>query len=267
MTKLRAPTSKPITLKPVRPNVGVEVAYQRALVRLVDEMNTSVLYWLSASYRANPTALGADASPVNELRKAMRALGKRWIKKFDEASTKIATLFATQATDVAERSMMKILKDVGFAVPFKATPAMKDALESVVGENVALIRSIPSQQFDKIEQAVMRSVQAGRDLKALQDELLALGAKSKMRAALIARDQNNKATAVMGKARRLSLGLTQSKWVHSRGGVHPRKSHVAADGEIYDTERGCLIDGEYIMPGELINCRCQARAVIPGFED
>lgn len=263
---LRAP-GKSVTLKPVRPNLGVEIDYQRQLVRLVDAMNESVVYWMCAAYRANPPAMAADASPAEELRKVMRKLARRWIKAFDDAAAKIAEQFVTQTRDVAERNMMKILKDAGFAVPFRQTAAMRDAFDSSVVENVALIKSIPSQQFTKIEQAVMRSVQAGRDLKSLREDLLELGAKSKNRAAFIARDQANKSNAVMTKARRLSLGLTQAKWVHSRGGVHPRKSHVEADGTLYDTEKGCLIDGEYIMPGELPNCRCTSRAVIPGFDD
>lgn len=265
--KLRAPTNKPIVLKPVRPNLGVEARYAVQLSALVDAMNKSILYWMTAAYRANRPVMAADASPAEELRKVMRKLGQRWVKQFDAAAKEIAEEFATKTRDVAERSMQRILKDAGFAVSFKPTPAMRDALDAVVGENVALIKSIPSQQFTQIESAVMRSVQAGRDLKGLQDELLALGAKSKNRAAFIARDQSNKATAAMSKARRLSLGLTKSKWRHSRGGVHPRQSHVAADGTIYDTDRGCLIDGEYIMPGEKINCRCQAQAIIPGFDD
>lgn len=265
--KLRAPTSKPIVLKPIRPNVGIEVKYQRRLLAMVDEMNTSVLHWVGAAYNANPTALGADASPVNEMRKAMRRLARRWLARFDDAAEKIATAFATETRDVADQTMRKLLKQAGFSIEFKPSPAMQDALDSVVGENVALIKSIPSQQFDSIEQAVMRSVQGGRDLKTLREELLDLGAKSKNRAALIAKDQSNKATAAMSKARRLSLGLTQAKWRHSKGGVHPRKSHVEADGQIYDIARGCLIDGEYIMPGEKINCRCTSGAVIPGFDD
>lgn len=266
MTTLRAP-GKAVTLKPVRPNVGVELAYQRALLALVDDMNNSVLYWIGSAYNANPTALAQDAAPVEELRKAMKKLARRWIRNFDEAAQKIADAFATQSTAQAERSMAKALKDAGFAVPFKPTAAMKDAFDSVVVENVALIKSIPSQQFTAIEGAVMRSVQAGRDLKTLREELLALGAKSKNRAALIAKDQSNKATAVMTKARRLSLGLTKAKWRHSRGGVHPRKSHVEADGTVYDIAVGCLIDGEYIMPGEKINCRCTSSVVIPGIDD
>lgn len=265
--KLRSPTSKPIVLKSVRPNLGVAARYHAQLGALVEAMNKSVLYWITAAYRANPPTMAADASPAEELRKAMRKLGRRWVRQFDEAAKTIADEFATKTREAAETSMRRILADVGFTVPFKPTPAMRDALDAVVGENVALIKSIPSEQFTKIETAVMRSVQAGRDLKTLQDELIGLGAKSKNRAALIARDQSNKATAAMSKARRLSLGLTKSKWRHSRGGVHPRPSHVAADGTIYDTDKGCLIDGKYIMPGEEINCRCQAQAIIPGFDD
>lgn len=264
--KLRAP-GKAITLKAVPPNLGVEAKYRRQLDALVEAMNKSVLYWITAAYRANPPAMAMDATPANALRGVMSKLARRWIKQFNEASVVIADAFANETHEAAERTMKKTLKDAGFTVPFTQTPAMRDALASVAGENVALIKSIPSEQFTAIEGAVMRSVQAGRDLKTLQDELLTLGAKSKNRAALIARDQNNKATAVMSKARRLSLGLTQAKWRHSGGGVHPRQSHVKASDTVYDIERGCLIDGEYIMPGEKINCRCQSQAIIPGFED
>lgn len=263
---LRAP-GKAITLAPVRPNLGIEAAYRRRLHRMVEAMNKSILFWITAEYRANPPAMAMDASPANAMRAIMTKLARRWIKQFDEAAVTIAAAFASETKDVADRVMMKALKDAGFAVAFKQTPAMRDALDSVIGENVALIKSIPSQQFTKIESAVMRSVQAGRDLKALREELLDLGAKNKNRAAFIARDQANKSNAAMTKARRLSLGLTKSKWVHSGGGVHPRQSHVDASGTIYETEQGCLIDGEYIMPGELPNCRCISRAVIPGFED
>jgi uncharacterized protein with gpF-like domain len=267
MKTLRAATSKPIVLKPVHPNLGVEAAYRVQVESLVDAMNKSILYWITAAYRANPPAMAQDATPADALIKVMRKLGRRWIRQFDEAAKKIAEEFATKTRDVAEKSMQRLLREAGFTVPFTPTPAMRDALDAVVGENVALIKSIPSEQFTKIETAVMRSVQAGRDLKTLQDELIGLGAKSKNRAALIARDQATKATAAMSKARRLSLGLTKSKWKHSRGGVHPRKSHMDADGTVYETAVGCLIDGEYIMPGEKINCRCQAQAIIPGFDD
>lgn len=263
---LRAP-GKAIVLPPDRPNAGLRVKYQRQLDDLVDAMNKSVLWWVGAAYNGTPPSMAMDASSASVLSSVIKKLARRWIRQFDEAAVKIADSFATDTREIADGKMRRALRDAGFTVKFQQSSDMKDAFDSVVGENVGLIRSIPSEQFTKIEGAVMRSVQAGRNLKQLQDELMTLGAKSKKRAAFIARDQNNKATAAMSKARRLSLGITSAKWKHSGGGTHPRPSHVEADGTVYDIAQGCLIDGEYIMPGELPNCGCTSAAVIPGFED
>lgn len=264
--KLRAP-GKSILLPPVRPNVGVEVAYQRRLNVMVEAMNKSVLWWVSAAYRERSPEMALDVSPADFLAKVMTKLARRWVRQFSDAADKMAEQFASENKRAYDVSMMSHLKAAGFAVKFQGTAMTRDAFDSVVAENVSLIKSIPSKSFTEIEGAVMRSVQAGRDLKTLQTELLALGSKTKKRAALIARDQNNKATAAMHKARRLSLGLTQAKWRHSRGGVHPRPSHVEATGQLYEIAQGCYIDEEYIMPGEKINCKCVDETLIPGFED
>ena len=44
---------------------------------------------------------------------------------------------------------------------------------------------------------------------------------------------------------------------------------MEADGRLFDISKGCLIDGEYIFPGELINCACSFAPVIeePGDEE
>lgn len=232
-------------------------------------MHKSVDYWLSAEYRANPPAMAMDATPATVLRAAMRKLTARWLRQFNEVADKLAEGFAKKSQGAADGAMLKMLREAGFAIKFQQSAEMRDAVSSVIGENVGLIKSIPAKYLTDVEGLVMRSVQAGRDLKALQTDLLDRYNITKKRAAFIARDQNNKATAVMAKARRLSIGITQAEWVHSGGGVHPRPSHVKAgqDKQRFDVAKGCLIDGEYIMPGGLPNCRCQSRAIIPGLED
>lgn len=247
----------------------MEAAYYRELKALVDAMSKSVSFWLSAEYRENPPAMAQDATPATQLRAAMRKLSQRWQKHFDDAAERLSRRFANQTQDTSDNAMRKTLRDAGFSIKFQETPDMRDAFSAVVGENVSLIKSIPSQYMTGVEGDVMRSVQAGRDLRSLQDDLLNRYDMTKKRAAFIARDQNNKATAVMTKARRLSVGITEAEWVHSGGGVHPRQSHVKAGAERrrYDIRKGCEIDGEFIMPGELPNCRCTSRAIIPGLDD
>jgi len=60
----------------------------------------------------------------------------------------------------------------------------------------------------------MRAVQTGRDLKTLSDELQEHYGVTRRRAVFIARDQANKATAVINRARSKSW-YTQAKWLHS----------------------------------------------------
>lgn len=254
-------------LKPTRPNVGIEANYRAALDKWVDAMHRSVTYWILAAYKANPPTMAMDASPADALTREMRKLARRWLRQFDEAAEKMAVLFANGVTKYTEASAKMILRDAGFSIPFKPSKVMTDAFDSVRNENVNLIKSIPQKYLTDVEGAVMRSVQSGRDLGTLADDLQKHYDVTKRRAAFIARDQNNKATAVMTKARRLSIGITEAVWVHSGGGVKPRPSHVKAGAEKrrYNITEGCEIDGEFIMPGELPNCRCVSRPVIKGF--
>lgn len=267
MQPLRAPTKKSITLAPVHPNAGLAVAYRKKLDALIDEMHASLLYWLKASYRSNEPELAQDASPAMALRDAMRKLSRRWQKRFDEAAPDLARYFATHATERSDVALKAALKKAGFTVEFKVTPIVNDVLQATVGENVALISNIAQEHLADIQGIVMRSVQSGRDLGSLSDALIERYGMTKRRAALIARDQNNKATANITRVRQEALGITEAVWLHSHGGKHPRQSHKDADGKKYKVKEGMLIDGEHIRPGQLINCRCVSRSVIPGLED
>ena len=266
--KLRAP-GKTIVLKPVRPNLGIEADYTRRLQAMVDKMHKSILYWVTATYRANTphAAMASDASPAVEMRKMMQKLARRWTRAFNDGSQDLAAHFTAKSMGTADTTLQMILKKVGFSVPFKQTAAANDAYQAVIGENVGLIKSIASKHLSEVEGLVMRSVQHGRDLSTLTGELTERYGVTKRRAAFIARDQNNKATAIITRVRQKGLGIKRAQWVHSGGGIHPRESHEDADGKGYDVDEGCLIDGEYIMPGELPNCRCISRSIIPGFND
>ena len=71
-------------------------------------------------------------------------------------------------------------------------PAMRDIMRATIGQQVSLIKSIPSQYFTNIESLVMRSVQTGRDLEQLTTDLQEQFGVTRRRAAFIARDQTTR---------------------------------------------------------------------------
>jgi SPP1 gp7 family putative phage head morphogenesis protein len=291
----------------VFPNAGLQAAYRVKLEKLIDAMNKSVLYWLKASFKANEpevsellgtdgmvdltaslsvdtddeasasavkpyhppvSSLAADALPATELRRAVRRLALRWQRAFNRAAPELARWFGTRVHERSMSVLHRILEAGGWTANRQITTPQKDILAAIVHENVGLIRSIPQRYFTQIEGMVMRSVQAGGDLQQLTNDLQREFGVTRRRAKLIARDQNNKATGSLIRARQLELGITKNVWIHSGAGKHPRPTHVANHGKTYDIKEGWWDPAErkFIIPGQLINCRCVGRPVIPGFE-
>lgn len=267
-TKLQK-SPKDRILRPVHPNAGIAVAYRKKLDALIEEMATSVDYWLKSAYRNNEPRIAQDELPATALRRALRKLSERWQRRFDEAAPKLAEYFSKSVDKRSAAVLRKILKDGGFSVEFRMTPAQRDILQATIQANVELIKSIPAQYLTQVQGSVMRSVQTGRDLGVLSKELQEHYGVTKRRAAFIARSQNNLATASMTRARQQEIGITEAIWMHSAGGKTPRPSHVKAgrDKTRYDVKVGWFDPdvGKNIFPGELPNCRCVSRAVVKGF--
>ena len=273
--KIVSPTKKPITLRPIRPNAGLHAAYRKKIMALVKEMQDSLDYWLRAAYNAGEDP-AMDSSefvrkmarlPAKLMQEAMSRMVARWQKRFDEAAPKMATWFLQRQKTYTDGTMQKILKDGGFSVEMAMTPAMHNVVQASIAENVSLIKSIGSQHLTQVESLVMRAALAGRDIGPLTKDLERRYGITQRRAAFIARDQANKVTSQLAVARQQSLGITQGRWRHSGAGAEPRPEHVAASGKIFDLNKGMLLEGEWVLPGQAINCRCSWSPVIPGMDD
>lgn len=243
-------------------------------------MQRSYLWWLNARYRdaleANVEAdrlpdLAEDAAPGGKARALfaeLKRLQKHWNAYFDQ----LATRLATQTVDALYRGNVNAwkgqMRKAGFTVDLQLTPSQRLILDAKVQENVSLIRSIPEQFHKDVEGIVLRSFTAGRDLYTMAAKIKERGDVTTRRAALIARDQSNKATAQMNAARQRELGLTYAVWKHSSAGKEPRHDHVRAgrEGWIFDTQKGIDFGEDKmgaVLPGEAINCRCVSRTIIP----
>ena len=256
-------------LRPVRPPVAIEREYHKKLKALLQEMDRSLYWWLRAEYRkAEPEIVGDSA--MTDLRTKLKKLVREWMKKFSDKAKEIATWFASKVqgftTNNLQQQMQRSkLNKLGFDLKFTYHSQKERAVfSSIVEQNVNLIKSIASEHLTQVQGIVLRGIETGHDLSRMTEDLQSSFGVSERRAAMIARDQTAKASNNLSRQRLMDYGVTKGKWMHTSSGKTYRDSHVEMDGEIYDIEQGCYDDdyGDYVQPGELVNCHCVCIPVI-----
>lgn len=284
-TEIRAPGKKDITLGAVHPNAQTERWYRQAIGKAVANMAASYEWWISAKYRqALKAGEHQDALPdpefaqdasvqeslsrrTDDLYRELTRLRKYWSNHFEKLAKQLAEQATQRWYDDNATAWGGKLKRAGFDIKMQLTDSQRLILKTKVPENVALIRSIQQDYHKDIEGIVSRSFLKGRDLSTMADEIKKRGSVTTRRAALIARDQSNKATAQMNAARQKDLGLVYAVWIHSSAGKEPRHNHVKAGREqwVFNTQEGIDFGDSFghVLPGEAINCRCTSRTIIP----
>jgi uncharacterized protein with gpF-like domain len=254
----------------IRSSAGIEANYARRLQAEVAQMHNSVNYWVTKAYPRAVLAMDAvqppgGRPPLWDINATLTYLLNYWRQRFDALAPWLASYFTQKVERRVRSAMMKKLKDAGVTVRFQVTPAMAQAIDQLIYDNVQLIRSIPQEHLADVEKLVHESVWRGRDLHYLTTELQRRYDITKDRANLIAMHQNNLATNQLQKVRWVEHGMHRAVWQHSHAGKVPRPSHVANDGNEFDLSTGWYDpdEGKYILPGELINCRCWMTAVLP----
>jgi hypothetical protein len=162
------------------------------------------------------------------------------------------------------------------ALKFEMTPSMRRALAERLDDNVGLISTKPNkggtisrQYFGLIRDRVYKSINKGRDLTGLTEDLHEALGITRRRAGLIARDQNNKATSLFVRTRQKEIGINKAQWMHTAASIHPRLEHEGWDSMPYLVDEGMqsMEEGEQQWPGSAINCGCLSMPIIPGYND
>lgn len=256
---------------PLNVNHAAVVKYQTKLERLIDEMTREVEREFNALLK-KPSAkklFTQDDVFTTAASRLFDRLRKKFTIVFGDKAAPLSESMGA-SVDKSSKSMLHNSLEVatgGLSIKtsIKSQKA-KEAINASVKQSVSLIKTIPSQYFQKIEGAVMRSVQSGGgDRASIFGEIQSLGVVTKKRAAFIAQDQTRKATSAINAARMKDLSIKQFKWDHSGGGKHPRKLHQQYDGQIFEVDNPPIIDertGERGFPGQCPNCRCRMTPVI-----
>jgi len=152
---------------------------------------------------------------------------------------------------------------------------VNEAVRADLRKNILLLAEVEQHHFDRVYEAALRSITAGRDLSVLYSALMRMNiaGMTKRRASEIAYQLNNKATALMTRGCHETLGITQAVWLYSGAPfeISPKAptgqdaAHRAANGKSFDVSKGMFLNGKWTWPGIEPGCRCVSKSVVPGF--
>ena len=140
---------------------------------------------------------------------------------------------------------------------FAQNPYLTIAREEFVSRNVALIKSLPADTFGQIEQTIKAGIDQGKRASTIATDLQERLDVSASRARLIARDQVLKHNGELSSVRQQAAGITHFTWYTSLD-QRVRPSHKALQGQVYAWAEPPTVDGETAVPGQPIQCRCNA---------
>jgi hypothetical protein len=200
----------------------------------------------------------------------------RYADALDELQAEIDKITAgiegplyTIGHEVAKSVDGSIEQVLGGHEPGPATHAVK--VQQFVRKNVALIKSIPTQALEQIQQKMIDAHGEGLRVESLSADIQDVFGASKAKGNLIARDQTLKLNSQIIQERQQSAGITGYIWTTShdervRGnptGLYPKSqsNHYVLDGTAQHWALAPVTNqktGARNHPGQDFQCRCIA---------
>jgi SPP1 gp7 family putative phage head morphogenesis protein len=171
-------------------------------------------------------------------------------RTFEKGSKASRLAFIKDLKETIGVDVSKVLKDEG----------IESSIRTAVRNNVELIKTIPNEYFDDIENSILQGIDEGKDFFSINADLLELNGQNKRRARVIARDQVGKITGEFNRLRQKELGISHYRW-RTAGDESVRSEHKKLNGRRFawdETPPG----GD--RPGQAIQCRCVAEPIIAG---
>lgn len=257
--------------KPLHYNVSDQLRYAGELRRLVEKMTEETEREIKKFF-STPVAekyFVADAGIADSAQSMIDRLKSKFFKSFSEKAFEFAEKMAektVRSSAIAlESSFEKLVESRAINMNF-IPKELKQGIKSVINENVSLITGVSEEYFKNITSAVMTSITTGGGVDSLIKNLKRKYEFIDAKARNIAFDQTRKAYNVVNKQRMTAAGYDEFEWLHSGGGMHPRKSHLAMNGKIYSFDKLPIINQEQVdsgyeapvqgIPGQAINCGC-----------
>lgn len=254
-------------LRPVGATVACEQALRAVTLRILREGAVMVAQQvLPATISAKAQLMRDD---LNWFERAMRGFRDLLDGFVDGAASAIKEVLETEdqrhSRRFNEAARAAIGIDLGRII---VGEGLSNNIEAAVQRNVALIRGLTGDVAKRLEAQLLAALTQGLNNAEIAKIITREFGIGRRRAGLIARDQAASFNGSLNRIRQTAMGVTEYVWSSSldervRGnpsGRYPnaRPSHWDREGKTFKWSAPPE-DGH---PGQPINCRCTARAVI-----
>ncbi len=225
--------------------------------------------------------------------KVLQAMNKSTIDKFQDAQEgNYARIFEKLVKDFkksinaqfSEKRIQTYIKNL-----YKRTDKMNDktfynAIQSKIGvdaksiigtdglnsfvnakslETIGQVVKLKNEMVENLSQNTLRLMSAGKKLDTLYEEVRNNKQKNLNKSELVSRNELKAFNTQLNNKRAQNLGIQKAVW-NTVGDERSRPCHLKRDGKEFDIEKGLYdpCDGEWLKPGEEINCRCYATYVV-----
>ena len=243
--------------RPIYVSRKIEVKYTKALLTIVDDMHSETVRQLMpfATLQMGDGKMAVADGHLDGLLFVFDELKAFITGRVATVANGIATKIVDAQKQASDEQLAGLLKkQTGIdLMGLMGDEDLKQAVDEAIYANVSLIKSIPKEDFDRVEKAVMVSLQAGTLYQDLADELGRIHAIGQNRARLIASDQLGKINSRLSQVRQQALGISHYTWSTSQD-ERVRHEHVLRDGRRFAWDNPPA--GGH--PGQAIRCRCVA---------
>ena len=242
---------------------GIERAYQRLLVGLVDEIAAEVERiviprlpeWQAEIAMTRPDSARLDnwAADIGNLLRLVLA-GMQAVRS---TVVEQARTVGEEAAAWATRQEAKVF--IAFDMEsFFRQPWLADAIDAFHVENTSLITRLSDDTVTKVGETIMREFRKGTDHRKVARDIRDRFGIEKNRAKTIARDQVSSLNGEIHRLTQTEMGVTSYVW-RSALDDRVRPSHEEKEGQTYRWDDPPADTGH---PGQDINCRCTSEPVL-----
>jgi SPP1 gp7 family putative phage head morphogenesis protein len=251
---------RPTTLRPIGPTLTCELELRTAFNKALVKAAVFVRQHGLPLVKSVGSELTVDApSDVLRFIEMLRVLMSR---EADQLNVDILEAYLSEEARHRKNFVVTVRAATGIDIgAVVRSPDVRPHVEAASIRTAQLIRGVGDELAKKVGDRIIRgAVQGERSAKVAKDLAEQFG-WSRKRSKLIARDQTASLNASLNKTRQSQVGVSEYEWSTSLD-ERVRPLHASFEGNRYRWDEPGPDDGMH--PGEPINCRCVAMAVIPG---